>query len=648
MAKSLPWIGLVLLALVVSAVRLSGYPPSGVAVPELAEVILWHATVPRIAMALAAGAALGLSGLMLQRVLRNPLAEPSTLGVAAGAQLALTAATIHAPALMATSREGVALVGGLAAVAVLLALTWRRGLEPVAVALAGMMLGLTAAAASAALILAHGEYVFSLFLWGGGSLVQQGWGPVVTVASRFGLGLAAAVLLLRPLALFGVGDDGARSLGLAVGAIRCLALAVAVWLAASVTAEVGVIGFVGLAAPALAHLSGARTLRARLIAAPAIGALLLWLTDGLIQVLGGANGERIPAGAATALLGGPVLLWLLPRLRLFEWPSVAARVAASPRLAKSWPMLLGLAALGGLALALALSLGRGVDGWVFATGEAFDRLLPWRWPRVAVAAASGAMLGIAGAILQRVAANPLAGPEILGVGSGAGVGMAAAVFAFDAPGLGAQFAASAAGAVAALGLVLGFARRGSLGPERLLLAGVAVGAFGSAVLTAAIATGTRQSFDLLRWLSGATNDATPDHARLAGIAAALAAVLLPAAARGLQILPLGDAAGRGIGLATGRWRTGLVGFAGVLTAVAALFVGPLSFVGLIAPHLSRLAGLGTPLAHAFGAALIGGGLMMVSDWLARTVAFPYQLPLGLFAALLGGTYLVWRLSRGAR
>ena len=510
-------------------------------------------------------------------------------------------------------------------------------------ALAGMMLGLTAAAASAALILAHGEYVFSLFLWGGGSLVQQSWEPTLTVAARLAIGAVAAVLLLRPLALFALGD-GARSLGLAVGATRCAALGVAVWLAASVTAEVGVIGFVGLAAPALAHLSGARTLRVRLLAAPAIGALLLWLTDGLIQMFGG---ERVPAGAATALLGGPVLLWLLPRLRLFEWPSVTARVAVNPRLAKPWPMLLCLVALGGLALVLALSLGRGAEGWTFALGDTFGRLLPWRGPRVAVAAAAGAMLGVAGAILQRLTANPLAGPEILGVGSGAGVGMAVAVFGLDAPRLGVQLAASAIGAVGALVLVLGFARRGGLGPERLLLGGIAFGAFGSAVLTAAIATGTRQSFDLLRWLSGATNDATPGQAWFACIAATLALLVVPLAARGLQILPLGDATGRSIGLSNGCWRGALVGFSGLLTAVAALFVGPLSFVGLIAPHLARLVGLGSPLAHAFGAAAIGGGLMVVSDWLARSVAFPYQLPLGLFAALLGGTYLVWRLSRGA-
>lgn len=85
-----------------------------------------------------------------------------------------------------------------------------------------------------------------------------------------------------------------------------------------------------------------------------------------------------------------------------------------------------------------------------------------------------------------------------------------------------------------------------------------------------------------------------------------------------------------------------------LTAVASLFVGPLSFVGLIAPHLARLIGLHRPLMGLVGAMLIGAGLMVLSDWLARMVAFPYQLPLGLFASLISGPYLIWLLSKGGR
>ncbi len=652
MNRILLWGGLALVAACLSTVQVAGHlaspAPAGTAAGGadwLDAIILYHSVLPRIAVSLVAGAALGLSGLLLQRVLRNPLAEPSTLGVSAGAQLAMTVGLLYAPALMEQAREGVALAGGLTVVGLILAMTWRRGLEPVAVILAGMMVALTATMACAALILANGDYLFSIFIWGGGALAQQSWGPTLTIALRLLVGFAAAVLLMRPLAILGLDDASARSLGVALNATRFAVIGVAVWLAASVTAEVGVIGFVGLAAPALAHLSGARTQTQKLIAAPLIGAVLLWVTDGLVQLLAGANGERVPTGAATALLGGPLLLWLLPRLRMFEWPSLNNRPAPSRRSPRP-RLLIGLIALLGLAaIALALTVGYGPDGWSLATGSLFDRLLAWRGPRVAVAAAAGAMLAAAGMLLQRITANPLASPEILGVGTGSGVGLTAALFLVAAPGIGLQIAASAAGAVLVLAAMLALSLRAGFGPERLLLAGIAMSALCSAVLTAVIATGTPQAFTLLRWLSGSTNDAGPADAWFCAGAAVLLLAALPLASRWLEILPLGDVTARSVGLPVQRCRILLVLFAGLLTAAAALFVGPLSFVGLIAPHLARLAGLGRALEQGIGAVLIGAALMMVSDWLARTVAFPYQLPLGLFAALLAGPYLIWLLSR---
>lgn len=609
----------------------------------LRAAILWYGVLPRGAMALAAGATLGLAGLILQRVLRNPLAEPATLGISAGAQLALVAATLYAPALMETSKTGVAMAGALGAVALLLAFAWRRRLEPVAVSLAGMILGLAATAASAALILAHGDYLFSLFLWGGGSLVQQGWGSVAAVAPRLVVGWAAAALLVRPLAVLGLGDEQAGGLGVALHTTRFAALGVAVWLAATVTAEVGVIGFVGLAAPHLARLSGLRRPGERLVAAPLIGGLLLWLADGAVQILAGGEGERIPTGAATALLGGPLLLWMLPRLKLFEWP--AAKVATGPRADHPARVIFCLLLFLWLAVAVALGCGRSADGWHIASGPMFFDLLPWRAPRVAVAAAAGALLATAGALLQRVTANPLAGPEILGVGAGSGAGLAAALFLLPSAGPWMQLFAAVVGAVAAILALLAMARRGGLGPERLLLGGIGIGASGGAITAAAIAAGTPQSYILLRWLSGSTAEVGPGQAEFAVLAACLLLVLLPGLRRGLALLPLGRAAATGLGLAVGRWRMGLILVAGMATAIASLFVGPLSFIGLIAPHLARRLGLHRPLVHAWGAAFLGAGLMALSDWLARVAAFPYQLPLGLFSAFVGGGYLVWLLGR---
>ncbi|MET3577385.1 iron complex transport system permease protein [Mesorhizobium robiniae] len=611
---------------------------------NLDHVILFYSTLPRAAVAVLAGAVLGLSGLLLQRVLRNPLAEPSTLGISAGAQLAMTAASVYAPFLMERSQGPVAFAGGIAAVLLVLSLTWRRGLEPVSVVLAGMMVALTASAISAALILANGDYLFSLFIWGGGSLVQQDWDPTIALSTRLALGAGAALLLLRPLTILGLDDASARSLGIARHTSRFLVIALAVWMATTVAAEVGVIGFVGLAAPALATLSGARSLGQKLLAAPLIGAILLWLTDGLVQLAAGAGGERIPTGAGTALLGGPVLLWLLPRLRLLEWPNLGTS-GTSPRKAGRFIILL-LLLLTLVAAVVALVVGRGPAGWSIAGGEMLSDLAAWRVPRIGVAAAAGAMLAAAGVVIQRITGNPLASPEVLGVGTGAGAGLTAVLMVSATASPGWQLAGSVFGSLAVLIAMLAIAAWAKFGSERLLLAGIAMSALCSAVITATIAMGNAQSYVLLRWLSGSTSQATGVDAWVMVVCLMLLTLPLFLAARWLDILPLGEDTARGLGLPIAGGRLTLIVLAAVLTALAAMFVGPLSFVGLIAPHLARLIGFARARLHLAGAVLFGALLMIVSDWLSRMVAFPYELPVGLFASLLGGPYLVHLLAKG--
>lgn len=615
---------------------------------DIDRVILVYGLLPRAAVALLAGAALGLSGLLLQRILRNPLAEPSTLGISAGAQLALAAATLYAPALVEYSSAGVAFAGGVSAVALILALTWRRGLEPVSVVLAGMMVALTANAAGAALILANGDYLFSLFIWGGGSLVQQGWDPAIAIGWRLAVGFCAAIALMRPLAILGLDDVAARGLGLSLNSSRFLLIALAVWLATTVVAEVGIIGFVGLAAPVLATLSGARSLKQKLVAAPLIGAVLLWLTDGLVQLAAGAGGERVPTGAATALLGGPLLLWLLPRLRLFEWPSLEENRSAARRAAHPWWRIAMLGLLTILALMVALLLGQGPEGWSLASGALLADLVAWRLPRVVVAAACGGMLAAAGVVIQRVTSNPLASPEVLGIGAGAGAGLAAVLLLAGTAGLGWQLTGSSLGALLALIVILAIGARGNLGPERLLFAGIAMNALCSAVLAAVIALGNAQSYRLLGWLTGSTVQATGLEASIAAIGLVVITVPLLLAARWLEILSFGPSTALALGLPVRPVRNTLILIAALASALASQFVGPLSFVGLIAPHLARMIGLDRARPQLTGAIILGALLMVISDWLSRMIVFPYQLPVGLFASLLGGVYLTFLLGRGVQ
>lgn len=640
-----PWAGLGLLAAALFAAVLAMRPAlPGADAAALEHVLLVNSLLPRAATAVLCGAALGLSGALLQRVLRNPIADPSTLGIAAGAQLALTLAMTWAPALVAASREGVALAGGAAAAAGVLALGWKRGLDPVSVVLSGMVISMTAAALSAFVVLARGEYLMSLHIWGAGSLSQQSWDTPATIGIRLAAGLLAAVLLLRPLAILGLGDAGARSLGVGLLATRLMVMLLAVWLAATVTAEVGIIGFIGLAAPAFARLAGARTPRQIVLVAPIAGAIVLSITDSLVQLAGTGFADLAPTGAATALLGGPLLLWLLPRVRPADRLAAELDVplaSLKPRHgnAMAW---LGIAAA--VAVLATLLVGRGPGGWSIATGQMFTELLAFRAPRLAAAGAAGAMLAAAGTLMQRITANPMASPELLGVGAGSGVGLAAVLFLAGFPGPVLTMAGMVAGALVTLMVMLAISARSGFGPERLLLAGIAVGAFCMAILTAVLAGGGMRAYTLLVWMSGSTNRVGPFEAGAAVTAAIVLAGPLFVFTRWLEILPLGADVGHGIGLPVKRARLMLALFAAGLTAMSSFIVGPLSLVGLLAPHLTAPFPRGrTRLAAAM---LVGATLLIAADWLARIVAFPYQVPVGLFAALIGGPYLLRLLQHG--
>lgn len=618
----------------------SDWPAPG---DELAAIILYNSTLPRGAVAWLAGAVLGLAGALMQRVLRNPIADPSTVGVAAGASLAMSCALIYAPSLMAAGREYVAFFGGAAALSIVMALSWRRALDPVTVVLCGMLVSLMAAAISATLILARGEYMMSLFIWGGGSLEQQDWGSAQSLALRLAIGAAATACLARALTLLALDDAGARALGLGVTATRLAALSVAVFLSASVTAEVGIIGFVGLAAPNFVRLMGACTLRKTLLFSPLAGGIMVLLSDGLVRLLSVSVGETVPTGAVIALFGGPLLLWLLPRISTSL--STQQQFIVTKRAQRSVTVVVTLSCLSLTIAVIALFIGRSESGWAVATGTTFDLVAPWRWPRVLAAASAGGMLAAGGFLMQRLTGNAMASPEVLGVSSGAGVGLAAILVLVPGADHLTETGGATAGAFVAFMAVAVFAVRHRFAAERLLLSGIAVGSLGGALVTLFMSRGGPESRRLLSWLSGTTQNASPSQALWTLAAAIFLIAPLPFLSRWMTILPLGRPFASAIGLKQTLCAGILIVFATLLSAASTLFVGPLSFVGLMAPHMARMIGLSRPLPQLAGSVLLGIVLMMLADWAARTLAFPYQLPIGLIATMVGAPYLVWMINR---
>ncbi|WMY06986.1 Fe(3+)-hydroxamate ABC transporter permease FhuB [Paraburkholderia phenoliruptrix] len=610
---------------------------------SLPQLVVRYGWLPRLAIALIAGAALSLAGVVFQQVLRNPLAEPLTLGVSAGAYLALTIAAVTAPALAADMRFTVALAGAALAMLATMTMAWRKGFAAVSIVLAGMIVNLYCGALSVILTIVFERSLTAVFIWGGGSLVQNGWANVVWLLPRVLVCGIAAALLVRPLTLFSLDDGSASQLGMSLKWTRPLALGVAVTLSAFVASAVGVIGFIGLGGPVLARLMGARRVRDQLLWAPLVGALLLAIADQAVQSLPSVLGELLPTGAAVALCGGPLLLWMLRRVHI-EAPRPASADSAPPRRALTVPALL----LGGLlvaAVVVSLCFSMTLHGWQWSGAQQWSGVWFWRVPRLVASLGAGVMVALAGTILQRVTGNPMASPDLLGVSGGAMLGMLAAAVVAAAPSTPVLLAGSSAGALICLVTIVALGRRSGFAPEHVLLAGIAISAFSQAVVMLATASGGAYA-NLLRPLQyGSTYLIVPATAIAVGASTVVAVCVAYLAARWLEILPLGANVANALGVGAQRARLMLLVLAAILTAGATVVIGPMSFVGLMAPHLARLLGFARARSQMLVAALIGGLLMVLSDWLGRNLIFPQQMPAGVIATLLGGPYLMWLLRR---
>ena len=610
------------------------------------QMVFHYSLLPRLAISLLVGAGLGLVGVLFQQVLRNPLAEPTTLGVATGAQLGITVTTLWAiPG--ALTMQFAALAGACVVGALVFGVAWGKRLSPVTLILAGLVVSLYCGAINQLMVIFHHDQLQSMFLWSSGTLTQTDWSGVQRLWPQLLGGVMLTLLLLRPMTLMGLDDGVARNLGLALSLARLAALSLAIVISALLVNAVGIIGFIGLFAPLLAKMLGARRLLARLVLAPLIGALILWLSDQIILWLTRVWME-VSTGSVTALIGAPLLLWLLPRLRSMSAPdmNVSNRIAAERQNVLMFALAGGVILL--LTLVVALSFGRDAHGWTWASGAMLDELMPWRWPRILAALIAGVMLAVAGCLIQRLTGNPMASPEVLGISSGAAFGVVLMLFLVPGNAFGWLLPAGSLGAAATLLIIMIAAGRGGFSPHRMLLAGMALSTAFTMLLMMLQASGDPRMAGVLTWISGSTYNASGEQVLRTGIVMVILLAMTPLCRRWLTILPLGGDTARAVGMAITPSRVGLLLLAAGLTATATMTIGPLSFVGLMAPHIARMMGFRRAMPHMLISALAGGVLLVFADWCGRMVLFPYQIPAGLLSTFIGAPYFIYLLRKQSR
>ncbi|AVL95919.1 iron ABC transporter permease [Microbacterium sp. str. 'China'] len=621
--------------------------------------VLWGSRVPRLAAGVAVGIALGVAGMLLQSLARNALASPDTLGVTAGAYLAVTALAAFGIAVPVWASGAVAFAGGIVAAGIVLGLAGGAGSSTTRLILAGTALALAFQAATSTLLILFDEETKGLLAWGSGSLSQLGLTAFLQAAPVVVVVTVLALLLARRLDILSLGDDTASSLGVPIRSTRTIGILLAVTLTAVAVTLAGPMGFVGLCAPVLARLLTrvVPSLNRHVLLIPAaglLGALVVILSDALLRAVIGAEAAiLIPTGVATTLLGAIVLVLMARRLRDAGPTREPPRVRFGVRSRLRFRITLALVALGVVGvLLLGLLAGHtwlltgDIALWLQGQAPApIAFALDERAPRIVAAVVAGAALALSGAVIQGVSRNPLADPGILGVTGGGGLGAVLVITSITSS-TGGMIVGAVAGSLLAFALVYLLSWRGGLNADRFLLIGIGVSYFTVSLTTVLLLRSNPwDTPKIYTWLSGTTYGRVWEQVIPLAIVLVIAVPFVVMGRRELDVLSLDEDTPRLVGIRLEPVRLTLLLVAAILAALSVTAIGVIGFVGLVAPHAAR-ALVGARHSRVIPTAVLLGGLLVgIADTIGRTVIAPAQLPAGLVVALIGAPYFVWLLWR---
>lgn len=306
----------ILAALAVVSVAIGS---AGYSVPEILKavvspdqspikIIVLSLRLPRMILAILIGASLAASGALLQSVMRNPLADPGTIGVSAGAGTAATTILLLFPSLSAS--VPVFAFGGAALACVLIyVMAWKDGVDPTRIILSGVAINSVLGAYNSLLQLLNSDSLQGVLAFMNGSLSGKSWYQVKILAVYSIIGLILSFFCIRSANTLQLGDEMAKSLGLKVNANRVFLSAVSAFLAAATVSVAGMIGFVGLVVPHIARLLVGSNYKSMLPVSIVLGSVVLLAADTVGRTV--VPGMEIPVGIIMSVCGGPFFLYML-------------------------------------------------------------------------------------------------------------------------------------------------------------------------------------------------------------------------------------------------------------------------------------------------------------------------------------------------
>jgi len=275
---------------------------------SIARTIVYYMRLPRNIMAVLVGANLAISGILLQAVMKNPLADPGITGVSSGASVVAIFIILVAPRFIPVLPLFAFLGGAIACILVFM-LAWKHGINPLRIVLAGVAVNAVLGGFISMLSILYSDRIQSALLWLNGNLAASTWGDVATLLPYSMIGLIASFFLVRSANILQLGDEAAKNLGFNVTRTRLVLSGVAVFLAGVTTSVVGIIGFIGLIVPHVARMLMGSDHKYTIPFSMTLGGIVLLTADTLGRFI--ASPIEIPVGIITAIIGGPFFLYLL-------------------------------------------------------------------------------------------------------------------------------------------------------------------------------------------------------------------------------------------------------------------------------------------------------------------------------------------------
>ncbi|MBR4225291.1 MAG: iron ABC transporter permease [Candidatus Methanomethylophilaceae archaeon] len=285
------------------------------------ELVIWTMRLPRIVTGIIAGFGLAIAGVVMQTILRNPLADPYTTGVSSGASFGASLAIGFGLSLAGAGSLGIVLnafIFSLIPMAVIVFVSKMRGASPATMIMAGIaVMYIFNAMTTMIKLWVDADTLANIFAWSVGTLDVKGWDHILTM---FLFTAAAGVLLMlmsRRLNVLSTGDESARSIGINANRLRLVSLFIVSMLTAGIVSFTGLIGFVGLVCPHIARIIVGSDVKYLLPASGFFGSALLIAAD----IVGRSvfEGSALQVGVVTAFIGGPMFLWLIVRQKKETW-----------------------------------------------------------------------------------------------------------------------------------------------------------------------------------------------------------------------------------------------------------------------------------------------------------------------------------------